>query len=668
MGRSVGLIGVIVLACVLGTGAATAAEAPETPLAFAKTDPLSATCAELASEGGVDVTIRNDTGANQLAKLALAEFSDADGSPVATSEVCGGLAVNPPELPLEGAGSATVKLEGKSAEEGSFTGTLTLSTAQGRVARRGVSIISEPVPAEATPLVKSQSADRDDWRPDQGPVWIPVDLALEELPPFPDNGEPVLVGALAGENNAITVTYSGERRELTDTTSEIGLDVSGAGPGSYTGTVDLLPSKDEAGEVTLGLTIATWWPFPALLLVFGIAMGIWVQRQTGLNQPQAQLLKRIGDLKGRRGKAKRRLDKAAGAPPNKKPWGAFDIGNIEALEDDLRERLASSAQGPVVKIDEEVLKDLKTRVTAVEAQIDLLGEVPEHAKDLEKALKRLDEERPAPDELPPPPDGEGDPRLVAKSRDALTGDVVDADELKPQIEAIDARLAQIATLAGLEARLSELWLGKLRLEVRLGVDKVAELEKSLRGLHQRLFSAVGSEDLTSAAAKAQQAAQLLADLSLEPQPTEPPPSLTIRRLGFRGIGPSVDIPPIEIQTEGTAQIQYVAPPPSPLAPPTSTAAPLPDLPESQLSEPEAERKLESARRSQAIVVVLVGLVAFSSGMQAIYVADETWGSSFWDWLAIFAWGVGVQAAVTTLATSIDAGAVLRRISGGGAAP
>jgi hypothetical protein len=660
-----GALGAVLVMCmwVLPEPAAAAEPAAaEPPLAFVDAETLSVSCTELASDG-VEIAIRNETGAKQRATLAPVEFSDAEGTAVPVAKVCGGLHVRPSSVLLKGAAGARVKLEGDAAREGNFSGSLALSAASGRVARRSLVITSEPIPGAATPLVESQSTERSHLDPiDQDPVWIPVNLALAELPPPPSGETPATLGALAGSNGAVAVTYSGERKRLTNTSSLIGLELGDSGPGSYTGNVDLLPDDEEAGKVTLNLTMTTWWLFPAVLLVIGVIIGVWLQRQTGLTQPEAQLLKRITGLTTRLEEETQKLREAASSKSKEESWGAFRIGNVAKLQDDLRDLVSQSTRGPIIKLDEEVLKDLKAKVAAVEAQIHLLGEIPDHAGDLESALEKLSHGRPPTTDLPPLGAGQSpqdDPRLVAKSKEALKGATVEADELKPLIEAIDAHTTQIGTLKGLEARLSEFWIAKQRLEEKLGEEKVAALAKSLRSIHELLLIAVGSEDLTSAATKLQQAAQLLADLLLEPEPAESL-AMTVRKLRMSSVG-NIDMPAFEIHTDDGAQVQYIAPSGllAPLMSP-STAAPLPSIPEPRLSAGEANRKLEMARWSQAIVVVLAAVVAFSSGMQLLYVG-KAWGSSFWDWLAIFAWGIAVQATVTTLATSIDAAAVLRSV-------
>lgn len=668
MRRRLGMAGTVLVVCM---SVASLAGAGEPPLGFVKAEPLRTTCAELASEG-VAIAIRNETGGKRLAKVTPAGFSDAEGAAVPIADVCGGLYVTPPSLRLEGAAEATVTLRGKAARESSFAGSLTLSAPKGRVARRTVQIVSEPIPDTATPLVESQSVGRDHLDPtDQEPIWIPVDLPLSKLPRLSSSAKATTLGALAGSNGAVAVTYSGDRKRLTDTTSLIGLKVSDAGPGSYTGAVDLLPEDEEKGKVSISLTMTTWWLFPAALLVLGILIGIWVQRQTGRTQPRAQLLVRIEALGDRLEQARGKLEQAAaGCASGVKRWGAFEIVDVDKLIRDLSALVVERTRGPVVKIDEEVLKDLRARVAAVETQIDLLAEIPSHAEELESALDKRRAEQPGPDDLPPLGDGEGgEPRLVAKATGALVGARVQAQKLKPLVEAIDARAVQVATLAALEARLSELWTAKKRLSDR-DSTKTGDLEKALRLIRQLLFDATGSDDLAAAAAKFQPAAELIADLWLAPKAAVAPLPMAIRELGAEHVAATVEAPQIQIQTDGTAQIQVVATPPAATATPSPSAAvppppqttPLPPTPEPRLSDGETDRKLELAKWSQVIVVVLAGVVAFSAGMQLLYVG-KAWGSSFWDWLAILAWGIGVQASVTALGTSIDAAALLRRISG-----
>jgi hypothetical protein len=633
------------------------AQAADPPLGFVKSEALNLSCSELAGEG-IEIAIRNETGKRRLAHLSLGEFTGTNGAALDIGKVCGGLKVVPSQVTLDGASGATVKLRGATKEKETFSGSLALFAAAGHVARLNLSITPEPMSVQAAPLVESQSVERDHLSPvSQDPVWVPVSVALSELPPVQDEKKATVLGALAGSNGALAVTYSGERKRLTATTSMIGLNIGDGGAGSYKGKIDLLPNDEEKGTVEINLTMTTWWLFPAIVLALGIAVGVWVQRQIGLTQPVAQLRKRIGELRPRNVTASHALCIAAGGPHDKKPWGDFRIKDLPALEAELLKRVVSSAKGAVVKLDEEVLKDLKAKIAAVETQIDLLEEIPEHGEALEEALKRLEEARP---QALPPLDGgsrgQGTPQLVLKAETALLGSLVRADRLKAQIEAIDVRLGQVTILQELEARLGELWAAAESLPVSADQHELLILRDALRTLRRQLWTAAGPEDLTSAAAEVQKARQQVAALWVAVADKESLPPV-VQSVAMQGVVAAAPPAFVNLGEEGETQVVPAAPlagavPQTAEASVASLVSPLAPTPEPMLSVEQADRKLESARIAQAAVVVLVAIVAFSSGMQALYVG-KAWGSTFWEWLAIFVWGVGIQATVTALATSLD---------------
>lgn len=644
--------------CIAGPAAAA-----QPPASFAVEDPLATTCTKLAIKGA-KVVVRNETGSKRRVRLAPREFIRGNGKAIGVKKVCGGLIVTPPQLTLPGGASRKLKLRATAARAGNFTGSLALISRKGRVSRRAVSISAKPTQAkglEAVPLVGAQNAEREHGTPfDQDPVWVPVDLPVSELPPVP-SGKEVALGALAGSNGAVAVTYDGRRKELTPTTSLVGLGVSDAEAGTYKGKADLLPDDPDKGTVEIELKMTTWWGWAALVLVIGIATGIAVQRQVSLKQPLAQLRKRIGELQDRHQKGRDAL--RAGVGHGGRPWAEFDISDTGALEKGLLKRVEDSGKDVVVKLDEEVLKDLKSKVAAIESQIDLLAEIPEHGEALEAALLSLEQTRPQ--DLPPlhgASSRQPKPRLATEAEKALAGSLVLAAKLKAKIEAVDTRLAQVGTLQEQEARLGELWVAAKGLDGSADAQKVGELKAALGTVRGQLWTAVGAEDLTAAAAELQKARQGVATLwvGVADDKSLPP---EVKSVAIQGVAASVEPAPVKVEEDAAAEpppavaVAQTAAPAAPLAESAAGSAAssvpsLPPTPAPKLSEEQTERNLEKARLGQLVVVVLVALVAFSSGMQALYVG-KTWGASCWEWLAIFVWGIGVQATVSTLATSLD---------------
>src|SRR4029077_5965138 len=411
LGRVVA-IGIAAVVCLSCTSTALAAS-EDPPLAFAQDTTLETTCAEL--RGGVELEVRNETAVRQALHLVPTEFSDAEGEPVEIGEVCGGLTVEVARHSLDRAAGTTAPLRAAANKEQTFSGSLSLFAADGRVARREVAISPKPTVGalEATPLVTSQSVERAVLEPDQGPVWVAVDIPNEDIPPVPKSKQgtmPTTVGALSGPNGTVAVTYSGESEPLTTTTSLVALDLGHLDPGSYSGKVDLLPGDEEKGYLALSLTATPWWPIPVIFLALGILGGVWLQRESGLRGPRGRLLQRIDDLEGRHKEAVAKLKGEAGD----KPWGSFEIADLSELEADLRQRLSRSTERTLIQIDKAVLADMETRIGKVENQIELLEALPEHARDLEAALRELASKHPQ--QLPPRKSG--DSRQPQPSLDA----------------------------------------------------------------------------------------------------------------------------------------------------------------------------------------------------------------------------------------------------------
>ncbi len=383
--------GYLVVLIMAGLWLPASAAAEDPPVQFTTTESLSASCAELVSPG-LKVQVRNETASPQpgttVRPVELIEKTTKSSTEPA--EVCGGLEVEPAEsFELAPAETKTVMIRGKSSEEESFSGNLVAFGSSGRVARLSFSVASKTAASSFKPLAEKQTAELADLDPTPAPIWIPVDGDYAKLPSKADT----VLGVLTGENGAVEVTFSGDRRRLEGSTNLVGLKVSDLGVGSYAGKVDLLPDDAEKGEVEISLTVTTWWLWPLVLLILGIVVGTLALRQMGVKQPLAQLITRVETLRARYATARKELQQADGGGEER--WRQFEIDDLEALRSKLIKRIESARREAWIKLDEEVLKDLKARVSALEIQVDLIGEIPEHAKALEKAIATLQQERPA---------------------------------------------------------------------------------------------------------------------------------------------------------------------------------------------------------------------------------------------------------------------------------
>ena len=305
-----------------------------------------------------------------------------------------------------------------------YTGSLSLYAAAGRVARREVSI-SAKAPAEMLelePTVESATAELEGSA--RGPIWVPV-KGLGASKPVP-------VGVVSGPDGIAAVVSSGKSERLNGSASKVELELeSDLDPGTYSGTVDLDQSDDEKGKVELEIKIAAYWWIAALLLIVGIGVGIPLQRVAGRMIPRARLRGQIQGLSTRHDEAIAELTGSAKG----KEWGKFKVKDVDSLKAGLETQLDKASGLVLIKIDTKVLESLETAIAAVEAQIDLLKEIPKHAEDLETEREKL------PGELDLPVGGgrQDRPSLYAEAGKPLVGEGVRADALKTRLEDIDTR-------------------------------------------------------------------------------------------------------------------------------------------------------------------------------------------------------------------------------------
>jgi hypothetical protein len=641
MGRS-GWIGAIAGVCMLASGSAAAAEPAEPPLAFNETEALQTTCAKLAA--GVNVAIRNETAARQRVRLVPVEFKTGDTA-VSKSAVCGGLRIKVPAK-LRGGRGATATLWAEKKRKGEFSGSLLLFAAKGRVARREVSVAAKN-PSKtlaATPFLESVSAALDDS--DRGPIWVPAEGSATALPRPP--AEALTVGAVSGTNGRAAVVYGG-RAQLDGSTAKAKLELADdLEPGAYSGTVDLNPADEEKGKVSLELKISDSWVIAAILLVVGIVLALVVQRWNGRLRPRGRLRGRIKALGKRHDDAVKALITAGGS----RDWTRFRIENVESLRKSLDAQLRTATNNAVIEIDKKVLESLESAIAAVEAQIDLLGEIPAHAGDLEEAIQKLEDVHPGAPPLGAPSEK---PALIAAAYEALAGGPVKAARLKSRIEEIDARVKQVRILCELEDRVESLIDARKTLNA-LNNPELAKLDTKLTAIHYLLWTATSAEDLDTAAKEIQDAAKTIAELWHELHQKRQPPakvlSLASASRPLLATHVAVDWQP-ELLSEETTIVETLEVPPGARSAPRRPARATPEpLPEAPLDSASIDAEVNRARRTQGLAFMLAAVVALATGLIALYAPNETWGSC-WDYLAAAIWGLGVQATVSTVATSLD---------------
>jgi hypothetical protein len=629
--------------------AADPSSATAARLVFVENEPLRTTCASL--HNGIEIRIRNETAATQSLNVVPVEFRDPAGTEVQPEEVCGGLEVEaPPTLP--GGRATTAEIKGKDGTgQGDLSGTLLLYPDRGKVSRREIAISLADLQRElaAAPLVTAQTIHLDDSS--QGPIPIPVKGSAKDLPPSKTNedGEPTpTVGAVAGSNGEAAIAYGGaERLNGESAKASLSLEPDGLPPGAYKGTVDLNQGDDEKGTVELEIKVSKSWILAAILLAIGILIALPLQRLFGRWLPRVRLRGRIKELETRHNRARAKIAQTAKAS-GEAEWGSFSIADLKTLEERLEEQLTAGTRLAVIQIDKKVQESLEAAVAVVESQIDLLKEIPRHARYLEKTLREVNP-GPRPNSSP-----SAKPVLYGESTTALRGREVDAEQLNSLIEEIDARTKQIHTLHGLMGRLDSLTEERGKLDVpRNERTKLKELEKHLAVIRYLLWTSRTAEDLDTAAKAIQGAANEIAELGFMLPGEEPREAMRYALVGDRRLAPFVSSDPEwRPPSDEAAAIEALeVPAGAPSAPPPPPSVPEAP-PEPKLNAGAAEREAQHALMAQFGAVGIGILIALASGLIALYVPNETWGST-WDLVAAVVWGLGAQASVSSLATAID---------------
>jgi hypothetical protein len=643
--------------------AATAEAKP--PITFVSSEAIATSCAEL-TEKGVRIPLRNETATKREVRVRLILIRPG-GQQVRAKGVCGGLRRSPkmPVVLKPGGGRAIILHARNATAKGTFEGSIAVFTHGSRVARRDFTISAEPAapPALAiAPGVSSFSASIHTG--DKGPFWIPVKGSNSELPAAAKGSagdEPVTVGALTGPSGPVAVTYDGETKALAGA-SQVGLNLEGdLSPGTYSGQVDLSPA-DEAGGITFELKVSRsiWWAI--LMIVAGIVVGLVLLSFSGRRVPAARLRARVAELSNRYDQARAVLQLGKGA----KSWRDFEIGDLNELQQELYKQIEDARHKATIKIDSKSIENIETAIAGVEAKVDLLKVMPRHAQEVEKALQL-----PKATSLPPLDDDQADarPALEQKLTKLIEGRELGADELKPEMDAMDAGATQIRQLRAQEATLERVWGAKEALNADQD-PKVRKVDETLRECRRQLWAAGDAAGLTEATGEIAAARKEFIEVQGEikqreieqPESTSRPIYVDINSIAdmvtgqrpFTSEGLGGPAHPTKDAGTATPVPAAVAPTESTSTPPPSPTPPAPPLDRDDEATKSAVRW---ALIVQRIVIVFAAAVAVVAGLELLY-TGKTWGTT-WDFIAAFLWGVAAQTTVTSLGNSLDEFSSLR---------
>jgi hypothetical protein len=276
----------------LCTQVTMAAEGPPA-IQFAADAPLSA----VWPDGKIMFAVQNNTTADLILDVGVAEFAHG-AQIIEASEL---LQTTTLTITLPAAGSAWVSLPlavkpAFSPEPGAYASFVAVaSPTHGLVIRRPLTLtVANPQAAAAglKPGVAAYTIQAYRLCP-FAPPWCVNNCALplKDLPAPASLPTGTLGYLTSAQGGALSVTLA---RDTPSEGAQLAYDFSsGWGlAGAYTGKVDLAPSDEAQGDVTLtvNVTDAIWYPI--LLLIIGVFITAWTQNWLGVRRPLWQLVRR----------------------------------------------------------------------------------------------------------------------------------------------------------------------------------------------------------------------------------------------------------------------------------------------------------------------------------------------------------------------------------------
>jgi hypothetical protein len=635
----------VAVLCLLAIAPAATAQRPA--VSFDPAEPLEVTWDDLAKRTPVEV-VNETTGPLKLTVLAttfrgpgriraprLVGFLGPDTPSSA------GRPPFPIEITIRAAESKVVtllRIERPTPPSGVYRSSIVAFAPGGQaLARRSIVLTVPPVP-QAAPLVDEVTFKSFRWRvlPWGHPRPKDLELPLEPL----DANAPTekRLGAIASGSTFATVSYDTVRYDKANVDDEedqkklvaLGLTFEGLeDAGEYEGTLDLLPGSDE-GEVTLKLihSDAIW--VPLLVLFLGLLVGNWIGKQVGVVVRYLDLKARVARL----GEALEAAQNAFAKESAGKSWAAYGIAPAVAAErrdldthvDDLR--AAHTQQIPDKKAEEVIAK-----IDAVRGRIKPFGPFGHKLATLDGLRTNIVDAPPEPLQrgdwaaleaaivtecdtvLRPTPD-----RVALGSLEAFETLNGKADKLSA---GASAWLRRQSRLAYAQTRLNELRApngnpckNTLEDDVEPGFRAAQDL---LCDVYRDLWQQATAEDAASDVYAERVNAVVVAVDALLPEQAE------------KAAAPE---PPV---TVGGGR---------PLGDPTPPEAGEGDWKETR------RRYLDAARRRWIALWVLATVLALATGLNTLYF-DKPFGG-WWDYIALFLWGVSSKFIVDLVAKGLDA--------------
>jgi hypothetical protein len=349
---------------------------------------------------GVAVDVRNDTSTSlvvivvpSLGGLAT-KAGAAAADPLSVTDV---VSVSEPERIDAGAtGSFTLGAGPRLADlaGGVFAGSIAAWSPDAPAAARvplsvgeAATVAPEPLAAKQTvqavrgfPFVDETVRIRGRWLP------LAADIPKDVEPKGLALPGAAVIGSVSGDEGGVAaVRYVADTKELPSGVAGLKFEASGFdGPGTYAGTVDLMPGE-EAGEVELTIVTKDAILWPILALGIGIGAALWLRRYGKVERLLVLWRRRLDAARAAHSVAQDKLRRADGEWRDYDTTSSFrtEAAKVQAL-------LAEIGTESVDQIDAKREAEVKESLAKLEAHVALVSGLDDRATELDEALDRVE--------------------------------------------------------------------------------------------------------------------------------------------------------------------------------------------------------------------------------------------------------------------------------------
>ena len=475
------LAAVVIAAAVTAVGRASAQDTEIPAVVFDETAPLALSWEDL--DKGVSVEVFNNSPDPMTLSFAVTALR-GDGSRLAASKYLVVESAEPPATPTRtpavlelgpGKSEAIVirRVGGATLSSGSYRSLLVAYDTKRKPVGRlplATTVVAAAAEAKAEPLTDTLTItvyrnryllgwldDRLDttWFSNRYPAPNDALLPLKtkaKTVSLPTSVDERLLGGIQGPNGAVAVSYAATLATLESGRRALDLQFDGLRRfGEYQGDLDTLPTDKDIGKVTLKLVSSDfiWWPLLAVSI--GVLTGFLISRLIGVGLPSRRLRDEVALLRDDYANA---LTAFAAGKKRPRGWRAANITKpVNDALDECEDTIREFGQTQIANIPADDVKELRKKIADLRTCINAFSAYAGDMRKLEKKIDELKTDRPRP---LPVLNGGATPHAATELSKLLVGTSFDNfDAFKANRDAVTKAIADASVWQKRERDISE---------------------------------------------------------------------------------------------------------------------------------------------------------------------------------------------------------------------